>query len=611
MSRTPHASRVYTGRCRTVATGLLCFALFTFLWAGGREPHSAVGQTPAASTSDDASKAGALKGKNLVIITMDTTRGDLISGIGGSDADGLTPHLQKLAAEGARFVNAYSQTNVTNPSHTSIFTGLYAIDAKIMNNMTTLPEHNPGVDTLPAAFQRAGYRSVGFPAIGHVSDATLGLPGFDEPNHMVGEPVAGEMVDKALKWLEDKPSDKPFFMWLHVFDPHMKYDPPAPFAKKFYQGDPTAGDAPPLHENEYFRRSPKVVLDQFSEVRDLSYPPAMYRGELNYTDHELGRFFQALKDRGLYDTTGIVVVADHGESLADHDVYYDHQGLYEESVHIPLIVRMPGMPKGLRLEERVCHIDLVPTLCHLYGVQVRHRDGVPMHGIDISDALMGRPDPAVRKRTTLIHEDAHNREIMVRRGPWKLIALAGQPKYPTDEIRLYNLDSDPKELTNIAEKHPDIVAQLKPLVQRWIDQGKWTLKNEKPDESEMTPEQRAAQQQLADLGYIDTDEDEETRAANAKASGLSLNEYFSAAHAAEVGLSAEQRQKLTEIFADGRAMLREVAKIPDQAERAEKQSRVRRTMFDRVREVLSEEQRAALEKVVERMIAEKQGDDDE
>ncbi|RJP37159.1 MAG: hypothetical protein C4547_05895 [Phycisphaerales bacterium] len=607
MSRTPQSSRVYTGRCRTVAAGILCVAVLTFIRAGGRLPQLAAGQTQPAAVEEGAMVA-AMKGKNLIIVTMDTTRADLISGIGDERADGLTPNLEKLASEGARFLRAYSQTNVTNPSHTSIFTGLYAIDAKVMNNQTSLPKHNPGVDTLPAAFQRAGYRSVGFPAIRHVSDATLALPGFDEPNEMIGEPVAGEMVDKALKWL-DQPSDKPFFMWLHVFDPHMEYDPPEEYARKFYQGDPYAGEAPPFHENEFFRRAPQVVLKQFSEVRDPAYPPAMYKGELNYTDHELGRFIQGMKDRGLYDTTGIVVVADHGECLGDHNVYFDHMGLYEPSVHVPLIIRMPGMPTGLRIEDRVCQIDLVPTMCHLFGVQVRQPEGLPMHGLNLTEVLMGRPSPALSRRTTLIHEDAHNREIMVRRGPWKLIAQVGKPKYPTDEIKLFNLDSDPQELTNVADKHADVVAQLRPLVQRWIDQGKWELKNPERAIDEMTPEQRAEHDRLKGLGYID--DDDQPGPSEASITGLSLAEFFSAANEPEVGLSADQRRLLSGIFNDARARFREIDRIDDEAERNQARRDTRQRVVERVRNALDEPQRVALDKVVERKVAQKQSKNDE
>ena len=119
---------------------------------------------PRSSEIGELARAGALKGKNLLIITLDTTRQDHVGAYGHADARGTTPSLDRLAADGAIFLNAYSQTNVTNPSHVAIFTGLYALDARVMNNRTTLTTASPGVDTLPAAFQRAGYRTTGFPA---------------------------------------------------------------------------------------------------------------------------------------------------------------------------------------------------------------------------------------------------------------------------------------------------------------------------------------------------------------------------------------------------------------------------------------------------------------
>lgn len=568
--------------------------------AAPQPPPAPPAPTQPASGQPAAQPAAPLAGRNLIVITVDTTRADHISCYGNPGSAGLTPNLDRLAEDGILFLSAFSQTNCTNPSHASIFTGLYAIDAKIMNNQTSLPDFNPNVDTLPAAFQRAGYRTAGFPATPHASDTTLKLPGFDEPNHVLGEPKAGEMVDKALKWL-DRPSDKPFFIWLHLFDPHMKYEAPEEFRQRFYTGDPTAGTAPPYKENEYFMRSPKVVPEQFGEVRDMAYPPAMYKAEVNYTDHELGRFVAGLKERGLYDKTGLVLVADHGESLGEHDVYFDHFGMYEQSFHVPMIMRFPGLPTGARVRQTVTHIDIVPTLAQLYGVKMAQP--YLMHGLSLVELVNGAESAAVAQRTTLIHEDAHNRQIMVRRGEWKLVVQIREPKYPGDAVSLFNLDQDPDEKVNLAEKHPEIVAQLRPLVQRWVEQGKWEIKNAEDEEglsAEEIQRRKAERARLEALGYIEKEDDDDAKPAGdpgasaPEARQLSIRQFGDAALSPELNLSPDQVSRITAIVGKTRRDSAEAVKAGRQGDVRD----LRQKMHTDIRAVLTEAQRTKLDEIV-------------
>ncbi len=255
-----------------------------------------------------------LAGKNLIVITLDTARQDHFSCYGNPEFRGTTPHIDDLAADGSLFLNGYSQTNTTNPSHAVIFTGLYALDLEVMNNQVPLPAAAAGVDTLPAAFRRANYRTAAFPAVPHLS--TLDIPGFDESMSPQAERNARESVDLFLDWVEGGATG-PFFAWLHLFDPHVRYEPPERYRTRFYSGDPTRGEGAKLSTISRFEKAPPVAQEQFGEVRDRAYPRAMYRGEIQYTDDQIGRLISALKERGLYEDTAIVLVGDHGESLGE------------------------------------------------------------------------------------------------------------------------------------------------------------------------------------------------------------------------------------------------------------------------------------------------------
>lgn len=433
-----------------------------------------------------------LKGKNLVLVTLDTARADFFTALGGPTA--LTPHIDALAADGAVFLNAYSQTNVTNPSHAVIFTGAYAIDLGILNNRTSFPGAAPGADTIAQAFQRSGYRTGAFPSAPHVSKLRLDLPGFDHGPALRKELRAEDVVTRALRWMA-RDREAPFFAWLHLFDAHMPYEAPREYRSRFYRGDPARGIMPPLSERPNFERAPPVAKRQFRGVRDPYFPVAMYKAEIRYLDDQIGRLVTQLRQRGLYEKTGIAIIADHGESHGEHDIHYDHAGLYEVSIRIPFFVRVPGFPSGVRVAQRVGQVDLAPTLASLYGLELR--GSVPVRGLDLSAALRGEPDDALDTRRVFVHEDAHNRIVMVQRGPWKLIVDITRPWFSKAPISLYHTLDDPGEIANLADRHPEIVSELEPFVQRWVETGAWKRKDTDVDPDEL--------EALEALGYVEDD----------------------------------------------------------------------------------------------------------
>lgn len=556
---------------------------------------------PAQSPPASAASGAELKGKNLILITVDTTRADYITCYGGPRD--LTPNIDALAADGTLFQSAYSQTNVTNPSHTAILTGLFAIDSRVFENRTAFLDACPKGDTVPQAFKRAGYRTAGFPATPHLSkaDECLNLPGFDVYPAVPegGGFDAAQIVDHVIEWLNTQKPETPFFAWVHFFDPHMKYWPPEDYRNRFYPPgkDARAGGNPPLGDDDNFDRSPDIVKEQFKDVRDREYPPALYRGEIKYTDDQVGRLIKHLKSSGLYEKTGVVLVADHGESLGDHDVYYDHYGMFEPSMRIPFIVRLPGMPAGKKVAETVTHVDLAPTLCKLYGVELKQND-LPLHGIDLAASLKGSPNPALSARQVTVHEDAYNRQVMALKGPWKLIHMNPPgPKYEWPTVLLFNIQTDPQEKNNLAEKNPEIVSELKGHIERWLQLGKFNPRQNAAGGKPVQPNTER-EKTLKALGYMD-DEEEPAAKSAAKPAGLTIPDFQELVlKKLKLDLTAEQKKGVEEAVSRAKAAVRKAGAEKDEAAKTELGRAARAQMQKDVAAILTAEQNKLLDEAL-------------
>lgn len=461
---------------------------------GQAETHAAAGD-PAAPPQQPV--PAPVAPPNLLLITLDTTRADHLSCYGGPA--GLTPSLDKLAAEGTLFENAFSQTNQTNPSHVSIMSGVPALEHGVMNNYTPLPDN---ADLLSLAFRRAGRRTAAFPSSHHVS-TILGWRGFDDIYDV--PPVndeflsAREVTDRAVAWLGEHGA-RPFFMWVHYFDPHAPYQPPAEVAAQFYTTDPDAGAGPDLRQLHPSIRKHAWLAG----VRDLAFPRVMYQAEIHETDAHLGRLLEQLDALGLQRSTGVVVVGDHGENLGEHEMYFNHYFVFEPALRVPLIVRMPGFPPGVRVAPRVGHLDIVPTLAELYGLTIHHRLG----GVSLAASLRGQRSPALDERSVFVHEHGKNRQVAVRDGRFKIVytiddITADRPplRAAPGEVWVFDLESDPGELRNVAAEHADLVERHRARVRPWFELG---VQNE--TEQPAAPLDERQRQSLKGLGYIDEDE---------------------------------------------------------------------------------------------------------
>lgn len=354
---------------------------------------------------------GSAHGFNVLVITLDTTRADRLGCYGYSAAE--TPVLDALAEQGVRFDDAVTAVPITLPSHATIFTGLDPPNHGVRNNgeFVLTAEH----DTLAEVLGGEGYDTAAFVSA-FVLDARFGLDqGFDLYDDRVGfsqqtnstaltshihERSAEETSRAAGRWLSKRNRKRPFFCWVHYFDPHFPYAPPQPFSGRF------SGRS--------------------------------YDGEIAYMDSQIGNLFKALKTCGAWNNTLIVVVADHGEGLGDHNESTHANLIYRSTMRVPLIVACPGLVhQGQVVNDVVVSIsDIFPTVLDLLAIE----HGKTCDGRSLVGALPD-PDRTIYMETLAPYFDNGWSPLYgLRRHNDKYI-LAPRAEY-------YDLRSDPDELNN-------------------------------------------------------------------------------------------------------------------------------------------------------------------
>jgi arylsulfatase A-like enzyme/Flp pilus assembly protein TadD len=395
-------------------------------------------------------------GYNVLLITLDTVRADHIGAYGYGSIE--TPNLDRLAAQGVRFAQASSPVPLTLPAHATILSGLLPPRHGVRNNgAERFPE---GPATLATQLAASGYRTGAF--IGaFVLDHRFGLArGFDRYDDDIPRERAADLdaerpgrvvTDRALAWLTER-SDKPFFAWVHLYDAHAPYAPPEPFRTRY-------ADRP-------------------------------YDGEIAEVDAQVGRLLDELDRQRLAGRTVVLVVGDHGEELGEHGELTHGLLVYEPSLHVPLLVRAPGvLPTGWVVETPVSLVDLAPTLAGLVERPFTATSASPLDGRDLSKQLSGRREPRPRD---LYAESLYGTSFgwspvfALRRGEIKYIS-APRPE-------LYDLGSDPGESQNLEGRRQSEGKELATRLASLAGSGQKTAAP-----AEMDAEARA---RLLSLGYL-------------------------------------------------------------------------------------------------------------
>lgn len=486
-----------------------------------------------------------IRDANVVFILIDALRARNLCCYGYPKP--TSPNIDSLAKKGVLFENAFSCNNTTDPSITTILSGKYPINHGVIRHGPRLqPDElsNLGEITFIQEILRShGYITLGVdwlkrwhkrgyeiyydtfhgqrdPSMAKYTQKYRVLRSmarvlrFFKMNGIVrkGKRMlkygceAGAVTDIASRLV--KAASNKFFIFIHYWDTHTFYDPPKSYFNRFYQNAEEQHSESVENIMAHIKNETKrAAFEKFLRARNIqnsNYIVAQYDGAIAYVDHEIGRLIEVLKQCNKMDDTYIIVTSDHGESLTEHNIFFDHHGLYDVSIHAPLIIKGPDLPQGKRIEGLVQHTDLAPTLLDLLEISAYPRktfDGktlIPL--INDEEEL----HPAI-----FAEEAYYERKRAIRTKRYKYIyALSPEEamcKYCKDVHggleELYDLNKDPQEKQNIIQKNTGVAGQLSQRLHRWeksfeksmLKEGSYRLPPE---------EEREVAERLRKLGYF-------------------------------------------------------------------------------------------------------------
>jgi len=409
--------------------------------------------------------ASVLAAPNVVLLSVDTLRADYLGCYGYPHAS--SPVLDAFAKESLLFEDCVCQVPLTLPSFGSMFSCLYPRTTGTTKNGLRISAKTPLITEI---FKKAGYQTFcvqsNWPLKGHLSGLNRGFDVYDDEfdkkrwGFMLGERNAEHVTDAGIGILQQRDPERPFFLWIHYSDPHAPY--------VMHKGFNILGQSP-------------GSLGPRERVR------AKYVSEVAFTDYHIGRFLAALPT----EDTFVLFVADHGESLFEHNYLGHGRRIYQPNLHVPFILRGPGITPG-RSRSPVCVLDVGPTL-------------LGMAGLTPAPTMLGRNVLADLPVTSMRYVETYGgavprfpllRLLLRNRGPqkrgiidgdWKLIVGGG--------TELFYLPDDPKESQNVARKHPERVSALRKRLDQWDKDHP----RGKPHESKLSAEDIEA---LKSLGYL-------------------------------------------------------------------------------------------------------------
>jgi arylsulfatase A-like enzyme len=483
---------------------LLSLALAVLLaGCAPRERPAAEAAAPAAGRSPD-----------ILLLTIDTLRADHLSAWGYERA--TSPHLDRLAAEGVRFARAQAQWPKTAPSFASLFTATYSKDNGVVRRVG-MPI-SCRLRLLAEEMRALGYQTHAVVANGALSTEYFFDQGFDtyleawkEASPDALEPTgARRITDLALARVDRLEPERPVFLWIHYIDPHAPYRPGSQY-RDFFQGD------------AHFRAGEKVAVDRRARRRftgaigrsqvvdgstDRAFYVARYDAEIRYVDAEIGRLISGLERRGRWQRTLTVMTSDHGESLGEHRYYFGHGMLaYQTCLHVPLVVRYPGVLTPRVDADPVELLHVAPTLLEMAGAALP--DSRWGQGRSLLARMRGLESGA---GGLAFSEAGYASEGMWLRsvfdGRFKLV-FAPSPK---DQRRmgrqgslytLFDLAQDPGELQDVGAARPVELDRLRSALAEWGAAPRFRFPQQDPAECGGGREiDGRTEAQLRSLGYL-------------------------------------------------------------------------------------------------------------
>jgi arylsulfatase A-like enzyme len=455
---------------------------------------------------------------NILLIVVDTLRSDFISAYGFPHS--ITPNIDELAREGVLYENAISASPWTTPSHASLFTGQYPSRNGVDGRNILL---DPASKTLAAELSRNGFQTAGFINNVYIRRQTGLGRGFQQYEEFWGrnecssimllvellrekfnpreDTGAMETRNAINDWLHhDWTTRHPFFLFVHLMEPHAPYGTPASKVQKFLPPGVTPQQAAKVNQDPEIFISGKLKMT----ARDFEILTALYQNDINYVDSVIGGIIQDFKQRNLLDNTLVIFTSDHGEHFGDHGLMSHELSLYDVLLHVPLIIRFPNRHySGTRIKETVQTIDIFPSIMRF----LKSESKLDIQGFSLLPDLFERKnhpyafseynnlraaDKMERRFPDLPPARLWNKKVLksVRDAHWKFI-------WASDGTReLYSIQDDPYEKNNLSQSNPDEVKKLQAVL------GKWST-SFKPSSFYQNEEiSREALDELRSLGYV-------------------------------------------------------------------------------------------------------------
>ncbi len=406
---------------------------------------------------------------NILLISVDSLGAKHLGCYGYQRA--TSPHMDALASEGVLSERLICPAIPTLPSYTTLYTGQHPITHNIVSHPCD-NELDREAPFLPWHFLRAGYTTC---AVDSLMRTRLwfgrGYEFYIDPSlrhtMLYLAMTCEDLNARAIPWLRAHASE-PFFLFIHYWDPHWPFNPPESYRELFYQGNPTDPDN---HSLDAWWEYPMGAIARDTWLRtanglvtDAEYVVALYDQEIRYLDDGVGELIAALDELGLAENTLVILTADHGESMIEHGIFFDHHGLYDCTLHVPLIARWPGrLPSGVHLPHTLQVSDIAPTLLDAAGLSIP----TAMEGRSFWRLLTGEEQVGGHDRVISL-ECTWQAKWSLRTDHYKFI-LARQPDlYSNPPRELYDLVADPQEEHNIVAERLEVAAAMEADLEGWI-----------------------------------------------------------------------------------------------------------------------------------------------
>jgi len=405
---------------------------------------------------------------NVVLVVCDTLRADHVGAYGATLP--TTPWMDRLAAEGVRFARCWSPHIPTHPAHTTLLSGLDAFAHRVVAHGGT-QEPPAALPWLPSLLDAAGVFTAAADNLGRwVARGFRRYESYAIEASPDGYWRKADAVLDAVRRLVPEVraaarAGRHTFLFVHFWDPHTPYCPPPPFDRMFYDGDERRPDEHGLDALWAFEPFRDYFRAWMPGVTDRAFPRAQYAAAVRYLDHGLERLWVLLGAAGLLEDALVLVTADHGEELGEHGIWFDHHGLYETNLRVPLLAWGPGrVPRGPVVTEPVALTDLAPTVLRALGLPVPEG----LCGRDLAAAWRGEAleplGPLYCTECTWMKKRAW------REGRYKLIVSLEPDFHGGPEVELYDLEADPGETSNLAFVRRDLAEELRARMEAHVAQ---------------------------------------------------------------------------------------------------------------------------------------------